>query len=159
MMVRLRTALISAAVALVLIVPAAFAYNGEVGAVVDVSGPGQAVCPATGQTYTATVTDTNGNPLEGVTVTWSTGAVGTTDAQGHHSITVDVTTSTTITATVQGASGSITVTCIGAGAVGGSISLPRTDSARSSGAALPVLLIIALGLALPGALLYRRRAR
>jgi hypothetical protein len=161
MIVRSRIALMSAAVALLLLVPSAFAYNGEVGAVVGVEGPESAVCPAAGQTYTATVEDTNGSPLAGVSVSWSTGATTTTNAQGQTSITVTVTGNTTITATANGAVGSIKVTCV-QGGVGGVIGLPRTDTAApSSTASLTLLAVVAAGLALlvPVGLRARRRGR
>jgi hypothetical protein len=105
------------------------------------------------------VKDTNGNPLSGVEVSWSTGAKTTTNAQGQTSITVNVTASGTITATVQGASGSITVTCVQAG-VGGVISLPRTDTVAPGTPSLMawLALVAALALIVPAAIRYRRRS-
>ena len=128
MVARFRVALLSALVSLVLAAPALLAYNGEVDKQVDVKGPGQVVCPAQA-TLTATVVDLNGNPLEGVKVTWSTGAVGTTDSHGKTSITINLTASGVVTATAEGgAVGSLAITCL-QGDVGGAIGLPRTDTA------------------------------
>jgi hypothetical protein len=125
----LRTALVGGLFLLVLAVPAAVAYNGEVANQVDVSGGGQFLCPAS-RTLTATVVDLDGKPLEGVAVTWSTGTVTTTNAQGQASITVTVTATGVITASTAEAVGSVTLTCINPqGGVGGSIGLPRTDTA------------------------------
>ena len=131
-MARFRIALLGALFAIVLAAPAALAYDSEVGNQVSVSGGGQFVCP-TSRTLTATVVDLQGNPLADVTVTWSTGAVTKTDAQGHTSITLTVTASGVITATTSQSVGSVTLTCItGQGGVGGSIGLPRTDTALPS---------------------------
>jgi hypothetical protein len=131
-MARLRIALLGALFSIVIAAPAALAYNGEVGNQIVVSGGGQFVCPVS-RILTATVVDLDGKPLEGVTVTWSTGAVTTTDAQGHASITVSVTVTGVITASTAEAVGSVNLTCITEG-VGGSIGLPRTDTSLPTGA-------------------------
>jgi hypothetical protein len=128
MVLRLRVALLSALVSLVLVAPAALAYNSEVDKQVHIQGPGELVCPGK-VTLTATVVDLNGHPLSGVQVTWSTGDIGTTDSQGHNSISVTITATTVVTATAAGgAKASITITCI-QGQVGGTVGLPRTDTA------------------------------
>jgi hypothetical protein len=150
---RLRVALPGALLAILLAAPAVLAYDSEVGNQVNVGGGGQFVCP-TSRTLTATVVDLQGNPLAGVTVTWSTGAVTTTNAQGHTSITLNVTASGTITASTKEAVGSVTLTCItGEGNVGGTIGLPRTDTALPAtttrlGATWALLLVVAFGLGL-----------
>jgi hypothetical protein len=147
---RLRTALLGGLFVLVLAAPAVAAYNGEVGNQVDVSGGGQFVCP-TSRTLTATVVDLDGKPLEGVTVTWSTGVTSTTDAAGHATIKVTVAATGVITASTGEAVGSVTFTCItGQGTVGGSIGLPRTDTAVATSASPAVaswlyLLLVVFG--------------
>src|SRR4051812_25524007 len=128
-MARFRIALLGALFSAMLIAPAALGYNGEVEQQVDVNGPIQVVCPAQDRTFTATVVDRDGKPLGGVQVTWSTGQVTTTAANGKTSITVDLTASGSVTATTAGgAVGSHAFTCI-QGQVGGAIGLPRTDTA------------------------------
>jgi hypothetical protein len=146
-----RIALLGALFAIVLAAPAALAYDSEVGNQVSVSGGGQFVCP-TSRTLTATVVDLQGNPLADVTVTWSTGTVTKTDAQGHTSITLTVTATGVITASTSQAVGSVTLTCI-QGGVGGSIGLPRTDTAlpgdsTPSGAWWALLVVVLSGVGL-----------
>lgn len=66
-------------------------------------------------TITATVTDTNGNPLSGVTVAFTTNngsvtsVVGTTNASGQASTTVSTPKDAIVTATVGGSSGTTAV--------------------------------------------------
>jgi hypothetical protein len=156
MVAKVRLALVSALVWLALAAPAALAYNGEVGEQVDVDGPGRVVCPAA-VSATVTVVDLANNPLEGVEVTWSTGATGTTDANGQHTITFQVTSSVTVTATTaDGAVGSLVITCVQAG-----ISLPRTDTALPADSGAPIswwvyLLVVVTG---PGLLVLAARRR
>jgi hypothetical protein len=156
MVAKLRFALVAALVSLVFAAPGVLAYDGEVGGQVDVEGPGRVVCPAA-VSATVTVVDLDGNPLAGVAVTWSTGATGITNASGQHTITFQVPSSVTVTATTAGgAVGSLVITCVQAG-----IPLPRTDTAlpADSGAPIPwwvYLLVVVTG---PGlfALAARRR--
>ncbi len=154
---RLRVALMGALMALAFAVPAALAYDGEVGEQLDIEGPSQVVCPASAITATVTVVDLAGAPLEGVEVTWSTGDVGTTDAAGQHTITFAVTANVTVTATTaDGAVGSLTITCVQQG-----IPLPRTDTSlqAESGLAIPLwvyLLVLVVG---PGLLTLAVRRR
>lgn len=131
----------------------AFAYDGEVEVQVDVSGPSRAVCP-TAVSATVTVVDRDGNPLVGVPVTWSTGATGTTDASGQHTISVALATSLTVTASAQGATGTLVIQCV-AGEVLGSVGLPRTSTVPGTASGeLPALLGFAV---LAGLVLARRR--
>ena len=127
-MARFRIALLTALFSILLAAPGALAYNGEVEQQIDVNGPIQLVCPAADRTFTATVVDRDGKPLGGVKVTWSTGEVTTTAANGTTSITVDLTASGSVTATTEGgAVATHAFTCL-QGQVGGAIGLPRTDT-------------------------------
>ena len=145
MAAKIRISLVAALVALAIAAPAVIGYDGEVAQQVDVSGPGSVVCPAT-VSATVTVVDLDGNPLAGVPVTWSTGATGTTDASGQHTITFSVASSVTVTATSSdGAVGSLVINCVQPG-----ISLPRTDTALSAAPGAPTpwwayLLVIVTG--------------
>jgi hypothetical protein len=156
MVARLRIAIVSALVSLALAAPGALAYDGEVGQQVDVAGASQVLCP-TPVSATVTVVDLDGNPLEGVEVTWSTGDVGTTDAAGQDTITVQVTADIVVTATTVGAAvGSLAITCVQEG-----ITLPRTDTAlpADSGAAIPWWAYVLLFVTGPGLLVFAARRR
>ena len=131
------------------------AYDGEVEVQVDVSGPGRAVCPAA-LSATVTVVDREGNPMAGVPVTWSTGANGTTDANGQHTVTVAVATTVTVTASAQGATGTLVIQCV-AGEVLGSVGLPRTSTAPETSND-GWLLLLAIPTAVAAGVALRRRS-
>jgi len=155
MAARLRTAFLAALVSLVVAAPAAFAYDGEVGEQVDIEGPGRVVCPAA-VSATVTVVDKEGKPIPGAVVTWSTGATGTTDAKGQHTITLQVASSVTVTATTaSGAVGRLLITCVQAG-----IALPRTDATLPSDPApIPWWAYLLAVVAGPGLLVLAARRR
>ena len=156
MAARMRTALVAALVALAIMAPAALGYEGEVDEQVEVKGPGSVVCPAA-VSATVTVVDLDANALAGVAVTWSTGATGTTDANGQHTITFQVASSVTVTATTaEGAVGSLVITCVQPG-----IALPRTETALPGGLGAPIpwwayLLVVVTA---PGLLILAARRR
>ena len=126
------------------------AYEGEVAVQVDVNGPSRAVCPAA-VSATVTVVDGNGSPLAGVQVTWSTGEVGTTNASGQHTITVNLSGDVEVTATASGAVGRLLIDCI-TGEVLGSVGaptgggLPRTDTVAPADSGSVGVPLIAVGL-------------
>ena len=154
MVAKVRFALVAALVSLALAAPGALAYNGEVDQVADVDGPRQVVCPAA-VSATVTVLDRDAKPLPGIAVTWSTGAVGTTDANGEHTITFQVASSVTVTATTaNGAVGSLVITCVQPG-----ITLPRTDTALRAGSSAPIPSWVYLLLAVTGSGLLVPAAR
>jgi hypothetical protein len=155
MVSKLRLALVSALVSLVLVAPGLLAYDGEVAKQVDVSGPRSVVCP-TIVSVTATVVDLNGNPLAGVEVVWSTGAVGTTNASGQHTISVNVTADVTVTATAGGAVGSLVISCVQQG-----VPLPRTDTALAAEPGAPAAwwAYLLVALVVPGVLVLAARRR
>jgi len=156
MAARIRISLVAALVALAIAAPAAFGYEGEADEQVDVDGPSQVVCPAT-VSATVTVVDRDGKPLAGITVTWSTGATGTTDANGNHTITLQVTSTVTVTATTADAAvGSLVITCVQPG-----IALPRTETALPGGlgAPIPWWAYLLLVVTAPGLLILAARRR
>lgn len=131
----------------------ALAYEGEVEVQVDVAGPARAVCPAA-VSATVTVVDRDGTPMAGVPVTWSNGATGTTNAAGQHTITVDLATSLTVSASAMGATGTLVIQCV-TGEVLGSVGLPRTSTAPEPVTGeTAALLVIAAAV---GLVLARRR--
>lgn len=137
---------------LLLVVPVAGAYDGEVDDQVGIEGPTTADCPEPVE-ITARVFDKEGNPLAGREVIWSTGETGTTDADGYVSLTLVVSGDITVKATSGESSAELTITCERGevdGAVGGAVGLPRTDTeAPASIPAIPILGVLALlGLAL-----------
>lgn len=137
---------------LLLVVPVAGAYDGEVDDQVGIEGPTTADCPEPVE-ITARVFDKEGNPLAGREVIWSTGETGTTDADGYVSLTLVVSGDITVKATSGESSAELTITCERGevdGAVGGAVGLPRTDTeAPASIPAIPILGALALlGLAL-----------
>jgi hypothetical protein len=144
--------------ALLLLAQGAAAYEGEVDSQIGVDGPTTAVCTETVE-VTARVFDREGNPLAGREVVWSTGEIGTTDANGVVKLNVVVSGDVTVKATSGESSAQITIVCErGAvdGAVGGAVGLPRTSTeapASTSGLAI----LGALGLL--GAALMARRTR
>ena len=147
----LRAAILAVGVLLVM-VPVAGAYDGEVDDQVGIEGPTTADCPEPVE-ITARVFDKEGNPLAGREVIWSTGETGTTDADGYVSLTIVVSGDITVKATSGESSAEITITCERGdvdGAVGGAVGLPRTDTeAPASIPAIPILGALALlGLAL-----------
>lgn len=147
----LRSLVPATALALLLALPV-FGYEGEVNVQVDVDGPSRAVCPAA-VSATVTVVDGNGNPQAGVQVTWSTGEIGTTNASGQHTITVNLSGDVEVTAAANGAVGRLLIDCVtgevlgsvGAPSAGG---LPRTDTATPTDAAPAGLLPSGFGLLL-----------
>lgn len=141
---------------LLVLVQGAAAYEGEVDSQIGVDGPTTADCTETVE-VTARVFDKEGNPLAGREVVWSTGEVGTTDANGVVKLNVVVSGDITVKATSGESSAQITIVCErGAvdGAVGGAVGLPRTST--EAPASTPGIVILA-ALSLLGVALVARR--
>jgi Bacterial Ig-like domain (group 1) len=148
----LRPVILALGVLLVL-AQAAAAYEGEVDAQIGIKGPTTADCPEP-VAVTARVFDKEGNPLAGQEVVWSTGEVGTTDANGYVTLHIVVSGDLTVRATTGESSAQITIVCERHGAVAGVKGLPRTDTEAPAGPGLAIL----AGLGLLGAALIGRRA-
>jgi hypothetical protein len=138
---------------LLVLAQAAAAYEGEVDAQIGIKGPTTADCPERVE-VTARVFDKEGNPLAGQEVVWSTGEVGTTDANGYVTLKIVVSGDITVRATSGESSAQITIVCEREGAVGGVQGLPRTSTEAPTAPGLVIL--GALGLL--GAALIGRRA-
>jgi Bacterial Ig-like domain (group 1) len=147
----LRPILLALGVLLVL-AQAAAAYEGEVDAQIGIKGPTTANCPEPVE-VTARVFDKEGNPLAGQEVIWSTGEVGTTDANGYVTLKIVVSGDITVRARSGDSSAQITIVCKREGAVAGAQGLPRTSTEPPTSPGLAIL--AALGL-LGAALIGRR---
>jgi MYXO-CTERM domain-containing protein len=99
------------------------------------------------------VFDKEGNPLAGQEVIWSTGEVGTTDANGYVTLKIVVSGDITVRARSGDSSAQITIVCKREGAVAGAQGLPRTSTEPPTSPGLAIL--AALGL-LGAALIGRR---
>ena len=155
-----RVAVVASMAILVLsVVPAVTGYDGQVASHVGVS----AVCqpPTTSQanaTVSATVVDNGGNPVTDVEVVWSVDGVvlakSTTDQQGRAYATFGLPVGdTTVVAKVGELEGRAIVVCP-AGAVGGAIGLPRTDTAPAE-LPLGIMVLVAAVATVAGAIVRR----
>jgi uncharacterized repeat protein (TIGR01451 family) len=129
---------------------------------IQVTGGGSqstAISTAFGQTLEATVKDSNGNPVSGVTVTFTVPASGASATLSSPTAVTDANGHARVTATANGTVGSYNVTATVAGATG-TATFALTNTTSTSEEAIPATttpVLILAGMALIGMVVWLRR--